>query len=526
MRCRGGVSGPYQGATSARIKPATKPRRQRKTLRRTNNVWPLRRKGPDEKILYAPDTNVLMNNPYALFQFEEHDVYIPLQVLLELDKAKKGTTEASQNARETIRLLVDLTNGVSKEGIKEGIPLVPPADIQNGKKHTGKLFFQMIDGINGLDRGHPDQRIIAECLNRMSTLTDTEKNGAGKEDKVIFVSNDGVARILGLLAGIDTEEYLTDEIVEDTSLLHSGVHELNKAFWDGQGDALQSKPQGAKTVYAGIEGAELKDVRPNEMLQIDDGSEGGLSLIVRSKQKVAVVQAETVYNFFHHDVYGINARNRRQNHALNLAMDPSIDLCVFLGKAGSGKTLLALAAGLEQTMEPERRYFKDSDHRYLKVVATRELASLGKESGFLPGTEFDKLGPWMGAFSDNLEVLIRDKGKSHEEKVMTNEVMDRYLEIRSMNFMQGRTFQKRYFIIDECQNLTRLQLRALITRAGSGTKVICLGNLRQIVVPWLSPTSCGLAHLAVAAREWNHAGVVIFDDVERGRLAKWAEETL
>jgi len=516
MRCRGGVGRAYQGTTPVRVKTAKNTRRK-KGAPRSNNVWPIRRKGPDEKILYTPDTNVLMNNPYALFQFEEHDVYITLQVLLELDKAKKGTTEASQNARETIRLLVEFTNGVSKDGIAKGIPLVPPVDIQNGKKHTGRLFFQMIDGINGLDQSHPDQRIIAECLNRMN-VDPKVTSISGKEDKVIFVSNDGVARILGLLAGIDTEEYLTDEVVEDTSLLHSGVHELSSTFWKGQGSTLEAKRQGEKIVYTGIEGAELKDVRPNEMLQIDDGSKDGLSLIVRSKQRVAMARAETVHNFFHKDVYGIHARNKRQNHALNLAMDPSIDLCVFLGKAGSGKTLIALAAGLQQAME--------SNPRYSKVVATRELASLGKESGFLPGTEFEKIAPWMGAFADNLEVLIKDKGHNSLERAMTAEVMDRYLEIRSMNFMQGRTFQKRYFIIDECQNLTRLQLRALITRAGPGTKIVCLGNLRQIVVPWLSPTSCGLAHLAVAAREWSHAGVVILDDVERGRLAKWAEETL
>jgi PhoH-like ATPase len=215
-------------------------------------------------------------------------------------------------------------------------------------------------------------------------------------------------------------------------------------------------------------------------------------------------------------VWGINARNREQNFALNMLMDPDLDFVSLLGTAGTGKTLLALAAGLAQVLDMSR---------YREIVMTRVTVPVGEDIGFLPGTEEEKMTPWMGALMDNLEVLTRTDGGDWARAV-TDDLLRSRIRIHSLNFMRGRTFLNKYIILDEAQNLTPKQMKTLITRAGPGTKVVCLGNVAQIDTPYLSETNSGLTYAVDRFKSWPHAGHITLRRGERSRLADFASEAM
>ena len=202
-----------------------------------------------------------------------------------------------------------------------------------------------------------------------------------------------------------------------------------------------------------------------------------------------------------HSIWGITARNREQNFALNLLLDPEIDFVTILGPAGTGKTLLTLAAGLAQTLET---------NRYSEIIMTRVTIPLGEDIGFLPGTEEEKMEPWMGALMDNLEVLTQSQEGGNWGRAATNDLLRNRIKIRSLNFMRGRTFLNRFLILDEAQNLTPKQMKALVTRAGPGTKLVCLGNIAQIDTPYLTETTSGLTTSSTASAAGcipgHHAG--------------------
>ena len=211
------------------------------------------------------------------------------------------------------------------------------------------------------------------------------------------------------------------------------------------------------------------------------------------------------------------ARNREQNFALNALMDPEIDFVTLLGTAGTGKTLLALAAGLAQTMDQQR---------YREIIMTRATVSVGEDIGFLPGTEEEKMTPWMGALTDNLEVLTHNQEGGSWGSQATNDLLASRIKIRSLNFMRGRTFLSRWMILDEAQNLTPKQMKTLITRAGPGTKIVCLGNVEQIDTPYLTETTSGLTYAVDRFKAWEHSAHVTLRRGERSRLADYASETL
>ena len=198
-------------------------------------------------------------------------------------------------------------------------------------------------------------------------------------------------------------------------------------------------------------------------------------------------------------------------------MDPGIDFVTLLGTAGTGKTLLALAAGLAQTMD---------DKTYKEIIMTRETVPVGEDIGFLPGTEEEKMTPWMGALIDNLELLGDQTENSDWEQNVTKTIVMNKIKIRSLNFMRGRTFLGRYLIIDEAQNLTPKQMKTLITRAGPGTKIVCIGNLSQIDTPYLTATSSGLTYVVDKFKSWEHAAHITLKRGERSRLADHASEIL
>ncbi|UHQ18622.1 PhoH family protein [Lysobacter sp. KIS68-7] len=461
------------------------------------------------KRIYVLDTNVLMHDPTALFKFEEHDVYLPMQVMEELDNAKKGTSEPSRNARQVSRFLNELIESQGVANVHDGIPLLRPQGLQlRGAESAGRLRFQTSDFDAGKRFGAviPDNHILGAIL----ALKEAEP-----ETPVVFVSKDINLRIKAAIAGLVSEDYENDRALDDFSLLYTGATQLPEAFWSIHGKDLKSWTEKGRTFYE-IARRDDDDWYPNQFLFLPGDEEAELKVAKVGDARV-VLQIVDDYRHNQHAVWGITARNREQNFALNALMDPDIDFVSLLGTAGTGKTLLALAAGLAQTMDQQR---------YREIIMTRATVSVGEDIGFLPGTEEEKMTPWMGALTDNLEVLTHNQEGGSWGRAATNDLLASRIKIRSLNFMRGRTFLSRYLILDEAQNLTPKQMKTLITRAGPGTKIICLGNVEQIDTPYLTETTSGLTYAVDRFKGWSHSAHVTLRRGERSRLADYASEVL
>ncbi len=463
------------------------------------------------KRIYVLDTNVLMHDPTSLFKFEEHDVYLPMQVIEELDNGKKGTSEASRNARQVSRFINELIESQGADHIASGLRLERPGGLQlRGKGSSGLLRFQT--SVAKEDRASfgavaPDNRILG-AIHALS------REGAAAP--VVFVSKDINLRIKAAIAGIESEDYENDRALDDFSLLYTGATALPDDFWQRHGKDLRSWTDKGRTYYE-LRHGEDDDWHPNQYLYLP-GDEESEFRVVSVEGDRAVLQIVDDYRSQQHAVWGIVARNREQNFALNALMDPGIDFVTLLGTAGTGKTLLALAAGLAQTMDAQR---------YREIIMTRATISVGEDIGFLPGTEEEKMTPWMGALTDNLEVLLpSNKEGGAWGRAATNDLLASRIKIRSMNFMRGRTFLSRYLILDEAQNLTPKQMKTLITRAGPGTKIVCLGNVEQIDTPYLTETTSGLTYAVDRFKKWPHSAHITLRRGERSRLADYASEVL
>ena len=466
------------------------------------------------KRIYVLDTNVLMHDPTALFKFEEHDVYLPMQVIEELDNGKKGTSEASRNARQVSRFLNELVEAAGTARVIEGIPLLRPQGLQlRGAQSAGCLRFQTDNFDAGRRFGAvvPDNAILGAIL----ALKEAEP-----DLPVVFVSKDINLRIKAAIAGIVSEDYENDRALDDFSLLYTGATALPEDFWKRHGKDLKSWTDRGRTYYeiSRVDGDETTDGSwyPNRFLYLPGEEEAELKVTRVTEDKVTL-QIVDDYRHNQHSVWGITARNREQNFALNALMDPEIDFVTLLGTAGTGKTLLALAAGLAQTMDQQR---------YREIIMTRATVSVGEDIGFLPGTEEEKMTPWMGALTDNLEVLTHNQDGGSWGRAATNDLLASRIKIRSLNFMRGRTFLSRWLILDEAQNLTPKQMKTLITRAGPGTKIICLGNVEQIDTPYLTETTSGLTYAVDRFKDWPHSAHVTLRRGERSRLADYASEVL
>jgi PhoH-like ATPase len=462
------------------------------------------------KRIYVLDTNVLMHDPTALFKFEEHDVYLPMQVIEELDNAKKGTSEASRNARQVSRFLNELIESNGTDKIASGLTLSRPKGLQlRAAESIGKLRFQTgsFDSAKRFGAVMPDNQILGAILH----LREQEP-----AMPVVFVSKDINLRIKASIAGIASEDYENDRALDDFSLLYTGVSALPEDFWQRHGADLKSWTEKGRTYYE-LKREDDEDWYPNQYLYLPGDAEAEMR-VARVDGDRITLQIVDDYRSHQHAVWGIAARNREQNFALNALMDPDIDFVTLLGTAGTGKTLLALAAGLAQTMDQQR---------YREIIMTRATVSVGEDIGFLPGTEEEKMTPWMGALTDNLEVLMpntQDGGSWG--RAATNDLLASRIKIRSLNFMRGRTFLTRWLILDEAQNLTPKQMKTLITRAGPGTKIICLGNVEQIDTPYLTETTSGLTYAVDRFKGWAHSAHITLKRGERSRLADFASEVL
>ena len=466
--------------------------------------------------LYVLDTNVLMHDPTALYRFQEHDLYIPMVVLEELDHAKKGSSEVSRNARQVSRILDDLIGSADKDAIEQGL-VIPSPQNQNGNSGGavpgGRLHLQTSSLPENLPVPLPGNRLDNSILANVIALQNIHK-----DRQVCLVSKDINLRIKARVLGITAEDYYSDKVLDDVNLLYSGVEQLPMDFWDQHSEKLQCWQEVERTYYA-INGPLVANLQPNQCLfHPDNGGEEGFEAIVRRIEGGrAVIERAADFRKEHNAVWGITARNREQNFALNLLMDPEVDFVTLMGTAGTGKTLLALAAGLMQTIE-----FK----RYREIIMTRVTIPVGEDIGFLPGTEEEKMTPWMGALLDNLEVLTQSEVGGEWGRQATVDILQKRIKIRSLNFMRGRTFLNRYIILDEAQNLTSKQMKTLITRAGPGSKIVALGNIAQIDTPYLSETTSGLTYVVDRFKGWRHGGHIILLRGERSRLADFAAESL
>ncbi len=463
--------------------------------------------------VFVLDTNVLMHDPAALFRFEEHDIFLPMVVLEELDAGKKGLSEVARNVRQVSRFLDELMQGCSHADIEAGIPLSPlTRSGENGDAPVawGRLYFETHNPSAELPTVLPGSKADNSIL-----LSALSLRAEQREREVVLVSKDINLRIKAAVIGIDAEDYYNDKVLEDLDLLYTGTGTLPVDFWEQHGDSLDSWQEGTRTFYR-VAGEDTQEWIRNQCLHFE--ADNDVELIVRDvNQDGAILTLADDYREGRKAVWGVNARNSEQNFALNLLMDPDIDIVTLLGAAGTGKTLLALAAGLAQTMD---------EQRYREIVMTRVTVPVGDDIGFLPGTEEEKMTPWMGALMDNLEVLTGNQEGSDWERAATNELLAKRIKIRSVNFMRGRTFLHRYIILDEAQNLTPKQMKTLITRAGPGSKIVCLGNLAQIDTPYLTETTSGLTNVVDRFRGWEHAGHITLARGERSRLADYASQAL
>ncbi len=454
--------------------------------------------------LFVLDTNVLMHDPTSLFRFEEHDVFLPMETLEELDAHKKGMSEIARNVRQASRFLEDL---ITHGQIAAGVALKRfPTDTA-----TGKLFLQT-EAITGhVPPNLPGARADNQIIGVVRYL---QKQTPGRH--VILVTKDINLRIKARAVGIEAEDYFNDKVLEDSDVLYTGARELPPDFWDSHGKGMESWKKDGRAFYK-VTGPLVESFFLNELVY--QGGAQPLDTIVRAIEgRTATLEQVREYTHARNSVWGINARNREQNFALNLLMDPEIDIVTLLGQAGTGKTLLTLAAGLSQILD---------EKRYSEIIVTRVTVPVADDIGFLPGTEEEKMNPWMGALEDNLEVLSgTDGGAGEWGKAATQDIVRAKIKVKSINFMRGRTFIKKFLIIDEAQNLTPKQMKTLVTRAGPGTKVLCLGNLSQIDTPYLTEGSSGLAFLVDRFKNWPHGGHITLQRGERSRLADFASEVL
>ena len=465
--------------------------------------------------LFILDTNVLMHDPMALFNFENNDIFLPMTVLEELDANKKGMTEVARNAREANRLIDEIIDNASFDEIKAGLPLERiQSKLYQAGHPLGKLFFET-ESLHA----EPPAELPSHKADNHIILTGLALQRRFPERNITLITKDINMRVKASTVGLHSEDYYNDRVVEDADLLYRGWEVLPENFFSQHADDMKSWQDNNGHTFYQLHLDKAHKWYPNECVISENDS--GFSAIVKKIEQdtegTSVATLQLLEDYAQKPVWGITARNQEQTMALNVLMDSEIDFVSLLGAAGTGKTLLTLAAALHQTLD---------DNLYNEIIMTRATIPIAEDIGFLPGTEEEKMTPWMGALMDNLEVLTQTDNISDWEKGSTQELLSKRIKIKSMNFMRGRTFQNKFIIIDEAQNLTPKQMKTLITRAGIGTKIVCLGNLSQIDSPYLTETTTGLTYIVDRFKAWEHSAHITLIQGERSRLAEFASDTL
>lgn len=463
-----------------------------------------RKKAENTKI-YVLDTNILLHEPLAFMSFKEHDVVVPMTVLEELDYIKDSKKDVARDARVSIRAMEDLLHNASPEEMLSGVSLqglgTGPAAPTGGLCIFSDLSMGEEQQIFTSDAN--DNRIINVALTLQSSHS---------PQQVVLVTKDLNMRLKAKGAGLEhVEDYRTDQLVTDIKYLSKGYHCFEGNFWD-QIKTVDSQTEGRDTVHT-IERSVLPEAYINEFL-IDEGGQFAGLVEHMSDEHLEVLDLG-VERLMGRHAWGISPKNIGQAMALHALLDPHIDLVILTGPAGSGKTLLALAAALEMVVER---------NMYDKIIVTRSTPEIAESIGFLPGTEEEKMAPWLAAITDSLEVLHK-----HDENVKgsMSYIMEKAnIQFKSVNFMRGRSIQNAIVILDESQNLTASQLKTIITRCGEGTKLICGGNLAQIDSNYLSAVTSGLTYLVEKFKNFSGSATINLDGVVRSRLAEFAETEL
>ncbi|OGG61075.1 ATPase [Candidatus Kaiserbacteria bacterium RIFCSPHIGHO2_02_FULL_49_34] len=455
------------------------------------------------------DTNVLIHDPDALLSFKENKVIIPMIVLAELDALKDRTDrEVSHEARLAIKNIDKILGSAETEDIIAGVPI------------------PRINGTEGLLAIYPDKPLVPGEVEYLATATHVNQENdniiinatlrlqkENPEVEVVLVTKDINMRLRAKAAGVRrVEDYKKDQLLDDINLLPKGRTHYEGAFWDiVDGDDIHSRYESGRNIHE-IPRSLVPDAYACMFLTDDSGR----VLYVESVDETSVIAAEYTEEYLmSQEVWGIHPKNIEQAMALHLLMHDDVTSVTLNGPAGSGKTILALACAIELTMVSKR---------FKRIVATRNLVDLDKEIGFLPGTETEKMLPWLAAITDNLEALHRDdESKTGSIDYILQKVP---LEFKSLNFMRGRSFIDTLVILDEAQGLTPHQIKAIATRIGVGSKIIVLGNLGQIDSKYITPLTSGLTHYTQKLKGFKGAGTMQIPGGARSELAEFVEQNM
>jgi len=454
----------------------------------------------NQPIMYVLDTNVLIHDPNALLNFEEHHVAIPMTVLEELDKLKAGKHSVAAECRQAIRLIDKTLGEATPEEVEKGVPIDRGTGVLKGYL---SILMSKRDEPNSLLPEHLNDNIIINQL--------IDMHARDKDLRLVLVTKDINMRLKARACGIAAEDYSTDQLVDDVSMLSRGYHNMTGSFWD-RVSKVETRQDHGRTWHRVQLTDNLPALHINEFIIDEQGFVGWVKGIKADELLLLDMHQEPL---LHQEAWGLKPRDIYQGLALFALLDPDIHLVNLSGAAGSGKTILALAAAIEQTMVSKR---------YRRIIATRSVQGLDQEIGFLPGTEAEKMEPWLGAITDNLEALHMDDENTHGS---VDYILSKVpLQFKSLNYIRGRSFQQSLILIDECQNLTPHQMKTIITRAGAGSKVVCLGNLVQIDTPYLSATSSGLTYLTERFKDFPNGVHISLQGVPRSILAEYAESHL
>jgi PhoH-like ATPase len=461
-----------------------------------------------EKI-YVLDTNVLLHDPLALSAFKEHRVVVPMTVLEELDAIKdRRDKDVSREARIAINAIDNILANATPREIQEGVE-IPGSGTRGGANGVLSVYP---DQLIHLDHKAPyldsapnqanDNRIINVALHLQATNSGLY---------VCLVTKDINMRLKAKGSGLEhVEDYRKDKVLEDIDYMAKGYEKVEGNFW-ARVDKVKTFRRGRDTVHV-IAKHVLPDAYPNMFIVDDSDFVGYVQHLDGDLIEMVDLHTEQLMS---QRLWGLTPRNLEQAMAFFLIQREEADMTVLTGPAGSGKTLIALAYGLHATLE---------EKKFDKIIIARSTPPIAEDIGFLPGTEEEKMAPWLAAFEDNLEVL---HGGDESPRASIDYIKQRAnIQFKSLNFMRGRSFNRAYIIIDEAQGLTQFQLKSIVTRVGANSKIVVLGNLAQIDNKYITPLTSGLTYLVEKSKNFEHAGIMHVNGIERSRLAAFAEENL
>tara|TARA_Y100000034_G_scaffold132484_1_gene195571 strand:- start:2229 stop:3542 length:1314 start_codon:yes stop_codon:yes gene_type:complete len=435
------------------------------------------------KKTYVLDTNVYLTDAYSINSFGNNDILVPFKVLEEIDKHKKRQDSVGLNARTIIRILDELR---AKGSLKKGVRVDKGKGIVFARPHVLSLLPVEFD------RNDPDNTIIS------AALAEKEDN---PDKKVIVVTRDINMRIKCDALGLPSEDYQADQAVTDSELLYSGFtkylvdDQIINQFYDGE---LVQATEDDITLY------------PNQFVMLVSNANDKRTALAKFINYSEPLKKVVEYK----NVWGVKPRNKEQSFALDLLMDEKVPIVSLVGKAGSGKTLCAIAAGLEQVLEG------DSEGRYKKIIVSRPIQPMGKDIGYLPGTLEEKMAPWLAPVQDNLEFLMGNK------KTLDMYIDEGTIEVEALTYIRGRSIANTFIVIDEAQQLTKHEIKTILTRVGEGTKIVFTGDIEQIDNVYVDETSNGLTCIVEKFKEHDVAGHIILKKGERSKVATLAAKIL